>query len=114
MEKGMYGALIVEDPTEEIITDAERVFIIDDMKLDAAGAFTKPGWFIPRVVERHDGRQGDTLLINGKENPSIQMFAGQRERWRFINASSARYFDQTAAENFPLANGWRTLESPRQ
>lgn len=92
MERGMYGALIVEDSTEEIITDAERVFIIDDMKLDAEDAFIKPRWFIPRIVERHDGRQGDTLLINGKENSIIEMSAGQRERWRIINASSARYF----------------------
>jgi FtsP/CotA-like multicopper oxidase with cupredoxin domain len=93
MERGMYGALIVEDSTEEIMTDAERVFIIDDMKLDDMGAFTKPRWFIPRVVERHDGRQGDTLLINGKENPIIEMSAGHLERWRIINATSARYFD---------------------
>jgi FtsP/CotA-like multicopper oxidase with cupredoxin domain len=30
-------------------------------------------------------------LINGKENPIIDMFAGQTERGRFINSSSARY-----------------------
>lgn len=115
MEKGMYGALIVEDTTDEIITDAERVFIIDDMKLDSEGAFTKPRWFIPRVVERHDGRQGNTLLINGKENPTIQMYAGQRERWRFINASSARYFDlNLAGKEFSIVGtDGGLLESPR-
>jgi FtsP/CotA-like multicopper oxidase with cupredoxin domain len=43
-------------------------------------------------MERHDGREGDTLLINGKENSVIDMHAGQTERWRFINASSAKYF----------------------
>jgi len=115
MERGMYGALIVEDSTEEIITDAERVFIIDDMKIDAEGAFTTPRWFIPRVVERHDGRQGDTLLINGKENPTIQMFAGHRERWRFINASSARYFVlNLAGREFSIVGtDGGLLESPR-
>lgn len=115
MEKGMYGALIVEDTTDEIITDTERVFIIDDMKLDANGAFTKPRWFIPRVVERHDGRQGNTLLVNGKENPTIQMLAGQRERWRFINASSARYFDlNLAGKEFSIVGtDGGLLESPR-
>jgi len=92
MERGMYGALIVEDPAESVITDAERIFMIDDMKLDAKNKFTKPGWFFPRIKERHDGRQGNTLLINGKENPTIDVYAGQRERWRFINSSSARYF----------------------
>ena len=92
MERGMYGALIVEDTAEQVITDADKTFMIDDMKLDANNKFTKPGWFFPRIKERHDGRQGNTLLINGKENPVIDVYGGQRERWRFINSSSARYF----------------------
>jgi FtsP/CotA-like multicopper oxidase with cupredoxin domain len=91
MERGMYGSLIVEDPTDPIF-DGEKVFMIDDMKLNSENEFTKPGWFVPRIVERHDGRQGNTLLINGKENPIIDIAAGQMERWRFINSSSARYF----------------------
>ena len=92
MERGMYGALIVEDPEELIITDGDRLFMIDDMKLDSMNRFTKPGWFFPRIKERHDGRQGNTLLINGKEKPVINVQGGQMERWRFINSSSARYF----------------------
>ena len=92
MERGMYGALIVEDPADQVITDAEKIFMIDDMKLDAKNRFTKPKWFFPRIKERHDGRQGNTLLINGRENPLINVHAGQKERWRFINSSSARYF----------------------
>ena len=91
MERGMYGALIVDDPNDPLVTDGERIFMIDDMKLNSKNEFTKPGWFMPRIMERHDGRQGDTILINGRENPVINMNAGQRERWRIINASSARY-----------------------
>jgi FtsP/CotA-like multicopper oxidase with cupredoxin domain len=90
MERGMYGALIVEDDTDPV-TDNERVFMIDDMKLNKDNSFKK-GNFFSSWIERHDGRQGDTLLINGKENPIINMHAGQIERWRFINSSSARYF----------------------
>ncbi|MGB3079299.1 MAG: multicopper oxidase domain-containing protein, partial [Saprospiraceae bacterium] len=59
MEKGMYGALIVEDQTDPV-TDGEKIIVIDDMKLSAENEFTKPGWFAPRIIERHDGRQGDT------------------------------------------------------
>ena len=84
-------SLIVEDKTDPV-TDGEKVFVIDDMKLNEDNEFTKPGWFGPRIIERHDGRQGDTLLINGKENPVMDIHAGQTERWRFINSSSARYF----------------------
>lgn len=91
LERGMYGALIVEDPNDPK-TDGEKIFMIDDMKLDREQQFTTPTWYIPRVIERHDGREGDTLLINGKENSEIEINAGQTERWRFINSSSARYF----------------------
>jgi FtsP/CotA-like multicopper oxidase with cupredoxin domain len=91
LERGMYGALIVEDKSDPV-TDGEKVFMIDDMKLRADNTFKKPGWFGPRIIERHDGREGDTLLINGKENLEVNIDAGQTERWRFINSSSARYF----------------------
>jgi len=92
MERGLYGALIVEDETDPVV-DNERVFMIDDMKLTDENEFTKAAWFLPRWVETHDGRQGNTLLINGKMNTVIDMSAGQSERWRFINSSSARYFE---------------------
>ena len=91
MERGMYGALIVDGEADPVVDD-EKIFMIDDMKLDANGEFTKPGWFLPRMIERHDGRQGSTLLLNGKEDLVINVNGGQTERWRFINSSSARYF----------------------
>jgi FtsP/CotA-like multicopper oxidase with cupredoxin domain len=90
MERGMYGALIVNDPADFAV-DSERVLMVDDMKLTPANEF-RQGNFISKWVERHDGREGQTLLINGRENPEIGMNAGQTERWRIINSSSARYF----------------------
>ena len=89
MERGMYGSLIVEDDNDPVL-DGEKVFMIDDMKLTVANEF-KRGNAIARWIERHDGRQGETLLINGKEDSLIDIHAGQTERWRFINSSSARY-----------------------
>jgi FtsP/CotA-like multicopper oxidase with cupredoxin domain len=91
MERGLYGALIVEGESEPVV-DGERLFMIDDMKLNAHHEFTTPSWFLTKAMERHDGRQGNTLLLNGKENLVIHASGGQTERWRFINSSSARYF----------------------
>lgn len=90
MERGMYGALIVEDETE-LAVDKERILMIDDMKLTENNEFRKGNAF-SRWFQRHDGREGETLLINGKENSVFEMNAGQIERWRIINASSAKYF----------------------
>jgi FtsP/CotA-like multicopper oxidase with cupredoxin domain len=86
LEMGLYGALIVRGPDEPKL-DAERVLVLDDVKLDKTGQIAAFGSF----VERHDGREGDMRLINGKAEPVLEIAAGQIERWRFINASSARY-----------------------
>lgn len=91
MEKGMYGALIVADKTEPQL-DGEKVLVIDDMKLDENGNFPYPKTLLAKQLEKHDGREGETALINGKENPVFFLHGGQQERWRFINAASARYF----------------------
>ena len=61
------------------------------MKLTSRNEFHK-GNFISNWIERHDGREGNTVLINGEEAYEVRMSAGQTERWRIINASSARYF----------------------
>jgi FtsP/CotA-like multicopper oxidase with cupredoxin domain len=90
MERGMYGGIVIEDDTDPV-ADKERVLIMDDMKLNSKNEFTKNG-VIGRWIERHDGREGSTNLVNGKEALTMQMFAGQSERWRIINAASARYF----------------------
>lgn len=114
MERGMYGALIVGGETDPVV-DGEKIFMIDDMKLDENNEFTKPSWFVPRIVERHDGRQGDTLLLNGKKDLIINVNGGQTERWRFINSSSARYFVlHLGGKAFKvIASDGGLLENPR-
>jgi FtsP/CotA-like multicopper oxidase with cupredoxin domain len=86
LERGLYGALIVRGPNEPTL-DAERVLVFDDVKLDRKGQIKKLGG----LIEGHDGRQGGTRLVNGKAESELTVAAGQIERWRVINASSARY-----------------------
>jgi len=86
MERGLYGALVVRGAGEPRV-DAERVLVLDDVALDRKGQIRPPGWW----VEQHDGRQGSTRLVNGQQEPELTMAAGQIERWRVVNAASARY-----------------------
>ena len=86
MEKGLYGALIVRGEGEPRL-DGEQVLVLDDLKLDREGQVAKFGGF----VQWHDGREGDVRLVNGQAEPALKIAAGQIERWRIINASSARY-----------------------
>jgi FtsP/CotA-like multicopper oxidase with cupredoxin domain len=86
MERGLYGALIVRGENEPVL-DGEQVLVLDDLKLDRRGQLAKFGG----MVQLHDGRQGDARLVNGKREPVLKIAAGQVERWRVVNASSARY-----------------------
>lgn len=86
IERGLYGAIVVRGDNEPMF-DAERVLVIDDVALDRSGEIKPPGWWI----EHHDGRQGSTRLINGRQEPELTIAGGQIERWRIVNASSARY-----------------------
>ncbi len=86
LERGLYGALIVRGPDEPAL-DAERVLVLDDVKLDRRGRIAGAGWWL----ERHNGRQGDTRLVNGRREPELSIAAGQIERWRIVNVASARY-----------------------
>ena len=86
LERGLYGALVVRGENEPEL-DGERVLVLDDVALDRHGEIKPPGWWI----EHHDGRQGATRLVNGRQEPELTMAAGQIERWRIVNAASARY-----------------------
>ena len=86
MERGLYGALIVRGDDEPVL-DGDQVLVFDDLKLDRRGELAKFGG----LVQWHDGREGDARLVNGKVEPDLAIAAGQMERWRIVNASSARY-----------------------
>ncbi|SRR5579883_1855148 len=86
MEKGLYGALIVH-AADELALDGEKILVFDDLRLDKSGQIAKFGG----LMDRHNGREGNVRLINGTSEPQFTIAAGQIERWRIVNASSARY-----------------------
>ena len=86
LERGLYGAIIVRGPGEPTL-DGERVLMLDDLRLNRRGRFARFGG----LMERMRGREGTTRLVNGRVEPEITIAAGQIERWRLVNAASARY-----------------------
>jgi FtsP/CotA-like multicopper oxidase with cupredoxin domain len=86
LEKGLYGALIVREP-DEVHLDGEQVLLLDDLKLRRADRLARFGG----RRERHDGRIGATLLVNGQIDPTLAIPAGQIQRWRMLNTGSSRY-----------------------
>src|SRR4051812_35813676 len=85
IERGLYGALVVLGPDEPAF-DVDRVLVLDDLKVDGRGRIAGTALF-----DRHSGREGQVTLINGRTQPQLEIAAGQTERWRLVNACSARY-----------------------
>jgi FtsP/CotA-like multicopper oxidase with cupredoxin domain len=86
---GLYGAIIVGDPegsTGSIPVTRERVLVVSDISLDAAGSIQAPA-----AMARMRGREGNLVLVNGQARPTMTARPGERERWRIINACAARY-----------------------
>jgi len=86
LERGLYGALIVRGPDEPVV-DGERVLHLDDLRLDEAGDLAPFG----DPHEHHAGREGDVRLVNGEQEPELEIAAGQVERWRIVNAANTRF-----------------------
>jgi FtsP/CotA-like multicopper oxidase with cupredoxin domain len=82
---GLYGAIVVEDP-EELPVTRERVLVVSDITLDAAGRLRQPS-----TMEQMMGREGELVLLNGQVRPTFTARPGERERWRIVNACSSRY-----------------------
>jgi len=85
IERGLYGAIVVLGPDEPVF-DADRLLVLDDVKLDRHGNIAKTA-----LIDRHSGREGSVLVINGRSEPDYEIAAGQVERWRIVNACGARY-----------------------
>ncbi|CAN5212472.1 multicopper oxidase family protein [soil metagenome] len=84
---GLYGAIIVQDPAR-IEVAQERILIISDMTFDAAGQISSPS-----PMDKMNGREGSTLLLNGQVGATLAAHPGDRERWRIVNACTSRYLD---------------------
>jgi len=92
---GLYGPLLVEDPEEPADRGDELVLVLSDMGIEDDGALVDPagGGDAGTLF----GREGNTLLVNGRVDPVIEARAGLRQRWRLVNAARSRYFQLALA-----------------
>jgi FtsP/CotA-like multicopper oxidase with cupredoxin domain len=89
--RGLYGALVVEDPADPDAFGDDLVLLLSDMGLDEEGAL------LPADTGGNFGdlfgREGAVLLVNGKVRPTLKVRNGKQQRWRIINATRARYYN---------------------
>jgi FtsP/CotA-like multicopper oxidase with cupredoxin domain len=101
IERGLAGALIVRGGVD-VPVDADRTFVLDDVKLEASGDLSQ-------TTDANDlmlGRQGNVVLANGHSGGQIEVKNGARERWRFVNAANGRYFNLQLPGRSITVIGW--------
>ncbi len=89
--RGLYGAILVEDPNDPKAFGDDLVLLLSDMSLDDDGEMlpADSGGNFGDLF----GREGSVLLVNGKVLPTLKVRAGKQQRWRIINATRARYYN---------------------
>jgi FtsP/CotA-like multicopper oxidase with cupredoxin domain len=89
--RGLYGALIVDDPADPKAFGDDLVMLLSDIGINERGEFLPAdnGGNFGDLF----GREGAVLLVNGKVRPTLKVRSGKQQRWRIINATRARYYN---------------------
>ena len=93
VDRGLYGALIVEDPDDPSV-DRDLVLLLDDWREDQS---------IPVDADHVHGAHGAEGLwtVNGDTRPLLEVTAGERIRLRLVNTSNQGYL-QLGGGDAPL------------
>ena len=102
---GLYGAVLVEDPLEKVGVDDQLVLVLSDIELEDNGALAPSD--SGATTGMAFGREGNTLLVNGRKNPQLAVRSGAPQRWRVVNTAKSRYFwlDIGKGNNFTKIGG---------
>lgn len=101
IERGLYAPIVVRGGPE-IPVDADRVLVLDDVKVESSGLLSETITPLDLMV----GRQGNVLLVNGRKLPAIATPAGARERWRLLNSANGTFFNLALPGHKFRVIGW--------
>ena len=113
---GLFGAIIVraqDDPLPASIS--EKLLILSDNRFRADGAADFPDVHSAQAeVDAENGREGNLLFVDGQLAPTVDIRAGEVQRWRIINASAARIYRLAipGQELLELGHGAGLFEKP--
>ena len=108
VERGLYAPIRMPggDP---LPVSADRVIVLDDLRVHDDGRFDDE-W---TADDLYAGRIGSTILVNGALAGTGTVLAGRRERWRLLNAATARTFRvDLGADALVIAHEGGTLAAP--
>jgi FtsP/CotA-like multicopper oxidase with cupredoxin domain len=91
--RGLYGGLVVRDPADPLPPMTERLLILSDNRFLPDGSLDIADPHSPQArIDFENGREGDVLFVNGETMPTLEIRAGEVQRWRVVNASAGRFY----------------------
>jgi FtsP/CotA-like multicopper oxidase with cupredoxin domain len=87
---GLYGAILVEDPAEQVEVADETVLVLSDIGVDTHGKLDSPD--SGGSTGMAFGREGGYVLVNGRVRPRLLVRSGAPQRWRIVNAAKSRFY----------------------
>jgi FtsP/CotA-like multicopper oxidase with cupredoxin domain len=87
---GLYGALLVEDPDDGVGVADQLTIVLSDIGFDKNGTLEPADSGGPAGMVF--GREGTSLLVNGKVAPRVRARSGAPQRWRIVNTAKSRFF----------------------
>ena len=88
---GFYGAIVVQDDVDriaEIAAASDRLILLHDTRQGS----TRDAVMSSTAMQMREGREGELVLVNGAEHPTLDVARGTLERWRILNASPSRFY----------------------
>ena len=97
---GLYGAFLVEDPTEAetVGVDDSLVILLSDMAVTDDGELDDPD--SGGSAGMAFGREGNHVLVNGRKTPHMLARSGAPQRWQIVNAAKSRYYMLDLGEEY--------------
>lgn len=113
VDRGLYGALIVEEPVP-LAVDRDIWLVFDDWRLDDRNCIDERS-FGSRYEWAREGRIGNIFTVNGQINPSFPVRRGERVRLRCVNACNAAavWFDMGGLPLQLIAHDGQFLPEPQ-
>lgn len=87
MWAGMEGSLVVEDEVTALGPYETHLMMLKDISL--MGSEPAPHTM---MMDYEHGLEGNIVMVNGQVNPRMNIRPGQVQRWRIVNACTARFF----------------------
>ncbi|AZO45660.1 multicopper oxidase family protein [Mesorhizobium sp. M7D.F.Ca.US.005.01.1.1] len=85
--RGLAGAFVVKPKADPIpAAYGDTVLMFTDLRLAADGTLPDN-----TMTDLMNGRVGDHVLVNGQKNPTLTVPFGTKRRFRFYNATNARF-----------------------